>query len=181
MAIILNNVEDIIIAILEKSNTIDTMDKYDGITVEATIKNRRSFKTAKEEIVNICIELNLNPISIEQNEDNKKKFALQFPELNVLYTNDQRQTLYNNLFKWLLDNASQRNTVSSQPITITKALLTKSKDVYVKNAIIMYCKSNINPYKDKVDNYLNNAEYRKIVDTIYYNYLDTYCTENNIH
>lgn len=173
----LTNVESIIKELKCKVKGIDTMTKYDGITIICTKKYRYSFSNIQEQLNDICKELNLLPISLEQNEDDKSEFALQFPELKVEYTEDQITKMYKDNFKWLFDNVRSKKT----EVIPGKQLLMESINVFVKQAISIYCRSNINPYKENIQDYLENVKYRADIEKLFYEYLIQYCTENNIN
>lgn len=172
----LRNIDIILTTLQNKLTKISSSRKYDGITIECTLKSRSKYDTAKEEINTVCKELKLLPIQMEQNEENPKIFILQFPELNVEYTEEEITTMYISNFKWLLDDIMSKKA----EVMPDKDLLIRSKDIYVRQAISIYCRCNINPYKDNINNYLNNLEYRTKIDNMYLEYLDKYCKEHNI-
>ena len=181
--VILNNIDTIYEEFQTKLTKCEIIRKVDGITLECKMKSKRTkFDTVKTEIEKLCEEYNLLPISLEQNEEDKTLFVLQFPELNVIYTDTEKENLYKNTFKWLLDNAIEKTkmNISGLPTNITKQLLQQSKDVYVKLAVTIFCNNGINPYKQTKETYLKDTDYLKSVGNIYMNYLDTYCFERGI-
>ena len=48
------------------------------------------------------------------------------------------------------------------------------KNIFVKQAILYYYRSNTNQYKEKVENLLNNLEYRNKIDSLYLQFLNDY-------
>lgn len=173
----LTNMEYIIKQLKPNIKGLDSMTKYDGITIICTRKSRSNFDNIKQQLNDVCKELNLLPISIEQNIDNKLEFALQFPELNVQYTQEQIDKMYKDNFKWLFDNVRSKKT----EVIPGKQLLMDNINIYVKQAISIYCRSNINPYKEHIQDYLENVQYRSNIEKLFYEYLTQYCIDNNIN
>ena len=175
--LLLTNMESII-KVFENSDitTVSNFDKFDGITIECTLKGRSTFNKAKEQLTEVCTNLQLLPLNFEQRKDDNKKFIIQFPELNVVYTKLQIEALYKSNFKFLFNNAILTNPT----IKITKELLYKSKDIYVRQCIQAYVRSNINPYKENPQDYLDNIEYRREIDILFYTALDEFCDSKNI-
>lgn len=174
---ILNNVESIINELTDKVPYVAKMEKFDGISIEITLTQKSKFDTVKEKLTSICKDLGILPIDVHMNNNSDKTFLLEFPDLNVLYSDEEKEKLYKDSFKWLLD-LSIKNSVNVQ---VTRTTIINAKDSFVKQAIQIYCKSNINPYKENVEtDYLNNVEYRKNIDSLFYTYANTYCAENNI-
>lgn len=180
---VLNNVDEIYNEFSEKLQKSKIIRKLDGITLECELKSKRTkLETAKTEIEKLCEEYELLPISIEQNSEDKQLFVLQFPDLNTIYTDTEKQTMYNVTFKWLLDNAIEKTkmNISGLPTKITKQLLKDSRGSYVKVAIDVFYNSAVNKYKQSIDMYSRNTDYIKSIENLYLNYLDTYCEEKGI-
>ena len=71
-------------------------------------------------------------------------------------------------FKWLLDDATRNKK------DITKEFILINKDKFTRMAIKTYVRSNVNRYKEKEENYLNNIEYRNKLNLLFTDYLDEY-------
>lgn len=180
---ILNNIDEIYKEFAEKLQKSSIARKIDGITLECELKSKRTkFETAKTEIETLCEEYQLLPIEVEQNTENTQLFILQFPDLNPVYTEEEKEMMYNSTFKWLLDNAIDKTkmNISGLPTKITKQLLKDSSGSYIKLSINIFYNSGVNKYKQSEDSYLKDSDYVKSVEKLYLNYLDTYCKENNI-
>lgn len=181
--VILNNVESIMEEFTDKLKKCEIVRKVDGITLECKLKTTRTkFETAKTEIEKLCEEYELLPISLEQNEEDKTLFVLQFPELNIIYTDSEKEKIFTNTFEWLLDNAIEKTkmNISGLPTKINKQLLLDSKGAYTKIALEIFCNSCINPYKQNKDMYSKDSDFIKQLQSIYTQYVDTYCTQKGI-
>lgn len=172
----LTNVDVIIKELQKLCKQIKTFEKLDGITIECTVTNSKKLDNGIKEVTDVCKNLNLIQISIEKSSTKNTSFALQFPELNVYYSEDIITKMYEDNFKWLFDNIMEK----PQSVNIDKTFLLQNKDMLVKQAISTYCRSNINPYKENVKDYLNNTEYIRKISTIYILYLDKYWDDMQI-
>lgn len=181
---ILNNVDLIKTKLNENLTKSQITKKIDGITLEGQINSKRiKFNTVKTELQTLCEEYELLPVSIEQNENDTTLYAIQFPDLNVLYTTAQLESLFEGIYEFLLDGAITKTkmNISGLPTTIDKALLTKTKSSYIKIALDIFCKNSINPYKQNKTLYLQDSDFLKQIEEIYIHYLDVYCEEKNIN
>lgn len=184
MDIILNNIDRIYNQLntdLQKSTIVR---KIDGITIEGKLKSTRTrFNTVKTEIEEIALKYNIQPVSIEQNTEDKTLFAIQFPELNNIYTDKELEQLYNNVFNWLITNAIEKTktNIGGLKTKVTKQLLLDSVNAYVKISIDIFCKSSINPYKENKETYTQDINYINKIKDIYNKYVTIYCNEHNIH
>jgi len=172
-AAVLTNMETILKAIKQKSKLVMKINKYDGITLECFTASGSDTKEAIKEINQICKELKLLPISTEPNKEAENIFALQFPELDIIYSDRQIEKMYQDNFKWLIDGIVEYDNDKK----LNREVLIKNKDIFVKQAILTYGRSNINPYKVDILERLNNIDYRKQIDVIYLNYIDKYIME----
>ena len=78
--------------------------------------------------------------------------------------------MYKDNFKWLLDNFLQQDIDNN----FDKNKLATDKNIFVKQAILYYYRSNMNQYKEKVENLLNNLDYRNKIDSLYLQFLNDY-------
>src|SRR5699024_5049165 len=110
-------------------------------------------------------------------------FAIQFPELNNIYTDKELEQLYNNVFNWLITNAIEKTktNIGGLKTKVTKQLLLDSVNAYVKISIDIFCKSSINPYKENKETYTQDINYINKIKEIYNKYVTIYCNEHNIH
>lgn len=164
----LSNVDMIIKELNKKVEKIVRMRKLDGLTIECSVQASSKSDIGIKEINKLCKELKLMPISTEKNKDKDNVFALQFPELVPQYSEEEVESMYKDNFKWLLDNINSNDT------TITKQLIEDNKELFLKQAITMYYRSNVNQYKEKLDDYLNNYDYRNKIGRLFDRYIDEY-------
>lgn len=164
----LRNMELIIKAIADIAKTIDTIIKYDGITAEITNIEKKTREQCKKEITDICGELKLKQFILEDSKNFANKFILQFPDMLPVYTQEEIDQLYIANFKWLLDD-SLRNKPD-----LTKQFIIDHTPNFVKLAVTTYYRSNVNQYREKLEDYLNNTTYRQKLNILFLTYLDEY-------
>lgn len=169
----LNNMEKIIKAIKGKTKNYKEILKYDGITIEFTCKDNYSRTEGAEEVKDIAKELSLKNYLTENSKLDSGKFILQFPEVTPYYTEAEIKKLYKANFKWLLDDS-----LSNKP-DLTKPYILEHTGNYVKLAITTYYRSNVNQYKEKLEDYLNDIEYRQRLNALFRDYLDEYWDKRN--
>ena len=162
------NVENIIKNIENNFNCFSSIVNYDGITIEFTLNDNVDKEIAKKQVDEVCKKIKIVSYSIENNKQNDQKFSLQFPELVPEYTEEQIKNMYIANFKWLLDDATRNKK------DITKEFILINKDKFTRMAIKTYVRSNVNRYKEKEENYLNNIEYRNKLNLLFTDYLDEY-------
>lgn len=162
------NVENIIKNIENNFKCFSSIVKYDGITIEFTLNDNVDKEIAKKQVEEVCKKIKIVSYSIENNKQNDQKFSLQFPELVPEYTDEQIKNMYISNFKWLLDDATRNKK------DITKEFILINKDKFTRMAIKTYVRSNVNRYKEKEENYLNNIEYRNKLNLLFTDYLDEY-------
>ena len=153
------NVESIIDAMRPLTKQVKNFRKFDGITIECTKNDTASIDSAINEIVAICNKLKLLPNATEKRKDDPNLFAVQFTELLPKYTEEQIEAMYNDTFMFLFNNVKMKD-----PESATKTKLIENIDSFVKHAIMIYCRSNINQYKENFDTYYNNKKYRAKVN-----------------
>lgn len=167
------NMEKIISAIKEKTENYKEILKFDGITIEFTCKDDYSIEDGEKEVKGIAKELKLKNYITERSKLDAGKFILQFPDMTPKYTEAEIKKLYKANFKWLLDD-SLRNKPD-----LTKPFILEHTDNYVKLAVTTYYRSNVNQYKDKLEDYLNDMEYRQRLNALFRDYLDEYWERKN--
>jgi len=69
--------------------------------------------------------------------------------------NEEKINMYKMIFKFLLDNINQNR---KEPVS--KGFILDSKDIYIKQTIQAFARSNLNRYKMNVTDLLNDIEYR---------------------
>ena len=79
------------------------------------------------------------------------------------------KSMYVNNFEFLLNNIKMKD-----PKSITRTKLIENMDRLTKHAITIYCRSNINQYKETVDDYLDNPKYRTKINGWYLEFIDIY-------
>lgn len=166
----LNTIEDIIKFIKKNSSNIVKIKKLDGITAECYVSSGDTTSKAEDEIKALCTNYNLLPVSTQVHCDNKSKFAVQLPDFEPQYTSKQIDKMYKSNFKWLLDDL----LITDVDNHIDKNVLVNYRHMIVKQAIITFYNSNVNKYREKLEDYLDNKEYRDDITAKYLNYLDEY-------
>lgn len=164
----LDNIDMILKAISPKLKKVSSCVKFDGITIEFTTKEGIDYTDAIEEVKKVCKSLGLKNPDFEHNEEEIEKFILQFPDLVPYYTDKEIDKLYTDAFKWLLDD-----TFDNEP-TVTKQDVLNNKDNYVRQAITIFYRFNVNKYRESLADYLNNKEYRDKWTKRFVEYLDEY-------
>ena len=177
-----SNVEEII-KYLTKNSIVKTMEKIDGITIECTIPSRKTFKKCEESIREAIKDLDLDPLekqlSFEQSTEDTTKFALQFPELMPYYTIKEIEKMYEENFKMLLNQAILRASFQNVT-TLTREVLLKGVELYTREAIKIFFKSNCNQYKRRIEEFLQDPEYRTDKNRIFYNMVDEVASNKGI-
>lgn len=166
----LKNVDNIIKALKQDIKKIVKLTKFDGITIECSVQEDKKVDDGIKEINKLCEKLELRPIATEKSKEKNNVFIVQFPELIPEYTEAQIKKMYNLSFKWLLDNLIRNDKEHK----VTPELLIKYKSLVVRKAIQIYCRSNINQYKEKLEDYLQDKKYVEKIDVLYYQFLETY-------
>lgn len=160
-------IEDIMVALKKKAKYIANIEKVDGITMECSLAESKKAEDRLDEVKELCKELKNTPVAIELNEAKENVFLVQFPEMIPEYTDEQIEKMFIDTFKWLIDNF----LTNSKNINFTKEQFALEKNMFVKHAIIIYYRSNVNQYKQKPEDYLNNLDFRNKIDNIYLDYL----------
>lgn len=156
------NIESIIDAIRPLSKQVKSFRKFDGITMECAKNETVTIDNAINEITALCTKLKVIPVATEKRKDDPNLFAVQFPELMPKYTDEQVEAMYKDTFMFLFNNVKMKD-----PESATKSKLIENIDSFVKHAIMTYCRSNINQYKESFDTYYTNKKYRAKVNGIF--------------
>lgn len=165
----MNNIDTILLEIQNLAKKVIKFDKMDGITIVCYVPDGESCKEGIKEIKTICKKLSLKPIAIEENKEMTNVFILQLPELNPIYSDEELTSIFKYDFQWIFDNI--RNNTDE---TIKKDIALRDKDVFVRQAIRRYTRSNINPYREKYEDYINNYDFRNKVNKLYEIFVDEY-------
>ena len=156
------NIEEIINAIRPLSKQVAEFRKLDGITIECGKGPTVEVDTAINEIKALCNKLKLLPVSIEKRKDDPMLFTVQFPELVPKYTDEQIENMYKDTFNFLFSNIKMKD-----PTALTKSKLIENMSRLTKHAITTYYRSNVNQYKESVEDYYNDKKYRAKIDGIF--------------
>lgn len=162
-------IEDIAKTLKKKAKYISLIEKVDGITLECSLSSTKKAQDKIDEIKDLCREIKNTQVALEVNDDNPNTFLVQFPEMIPEYTDEQIEKMFNDTFQWLVGNFLSNNTTK-----FTKDQFALEKNMFVKHAIIIYYRSNVNQYKEKPEDYLNNKEFRDKIDNIYLNYISSF-------
>lgn len=164
-----HNVEGIIEKIKKDAKLTILFKKYDGITFECRTPIDGNRDMAINEMEQILNSLNLIPYQIETHKEVSNAFIVQFPELDVIYSNEEKIKMYKMIFKFLLDNINQNR---KEPVS--KGFILEFKEIYIKQTIQAFFRSNLNRYKIKVEDLLNDIEYRNHLELLFIKYVDEY-------
>lgn len=160
----------------EKLNTksmqtyIDKIEKIDGITLNISTKQGQDVDTAITKIKEACKKLKLEQPTIEKNGQTPTLFAIQFPNLNVEYNSDELKTIMTQIITWSINNIKQNDYEG----VINRDAILFNKGVIIKHCIVIFVNNNVNLYKERASDYLNNTEFRKTVDEIFMDVLDKF-------
>ena len=171
----LKNVEEIMVELKKLTTKVNQFRKFDGITIECDTSGLCNRDDAINETVALCKQLKAIPVASEKRQDDDNLFAIQFPEMTPVYSEELIDKFYTDDFKFLLDNVKMKD-----PTLINKTYLVEQMDVFVKHAMKIVCRSTINQYKDSFDNYYNNKKYRLRINTVYLDYVDVYLSGGGI-
>ena len=176
------NIETII-KILLKTTIIRKMTKYDGITIECIIPRGKTFEECKQSVTSACKELpipnNQKQISIELSDD-RKRFALQFPDLVPLYSQEQIDEMNKTYLSLLINEALKRAEYGPVEVKVTKQAIINGVDVYTTEAIRMHYKSNCNQYKNTLESVIEDVKYRNNVRDVFFKVVDEITQEKHI-
>lgn len=165
------NIDSISKKIKKEVENIKKIIKIDGITLEIEASNKKVKDKVIEDLKIKCKELKLNPINIEENNEEENKLALQFPELENIFTEEEQEKLYEDNFKWLIANLKANDPNHK----VTKEVILKSRDVIIRESINIYFRSFINPYKHNISEFIDNEDYIKNLQVLFNNYV-----QNNV-
>ena len=164
----LNNMENIIAVILLDVTSFEQVIKFDGITIEFMCKNESEIDKSIKYMEKWVTNHKILPYLVEKSKDNNRKFIIQFPDLVPEYTEEEITKMYIANFKWLLDD-----TMNNKP-DLTKQYIIDHTINFVKLAITTYYRSNVNQYKEKLEDYLTNTMYRQKLNMLFMTYVEEY-------
>lgn len=164
-----HNVEGIIKNIKDGAKLTIQFKKFDGITFECRTPIDGDREKAIIEMEDILNKFELTPYQIERNKEVQNAYIVQFPELDVIYSNEEKINMYKMIFKFLLDNINQNR---EEPVS--KNLILNSVDVYIKQTIQAFYRSNINRYKLSEKDLLNDKDFREHLEVLFIKYVDEY-------
>lgn len=164
----LDKVENIIKELKKKVTLCSEITKFDGITMLFKTKVNKTRDDAKLEVQEICKTLKLFPISIDDIEQDDLRFLVQLPDLVPNYSEEEIDKMFIYNFKWLLDDSTRNKP------DITRNFIFNNRETYVRLATTTYYRSNVNRYREKVEDYLGNEEFKKAKTDLFVKYLDEY-------
>lgn len=164
-----NNIEGIMNKIKEESKLTTLFKKFDGITIECRVPVDCDREKAIQEMECILTKEGLVPYNIERNKEVQNAYVVQFPELDIIYTNEEKVKAYKTIFKFLLDNINQ-----NRDNPVSKSSVIESREIYIKQTIQAFHRSHINRYKIGVADLLNDLDYRKHLERLFLDYVDEY-------
>lgn len=163
------NIEGIMNKIKEEAKLTISFKKFDGITFECRTPIDGDRETAIQEMETILSKLELLPYQIERHKEVSYAYIVQFPELDVIYSNEEKINIYKRLFKFLIDNVNQNR---KEPVS--KSFILNSKEIFIKQTIQAYARGHLNRYKINVSDLLNDKEYREHLEVLFIRYVDEY-------
>ena len=170
-----NNIESIIMALNSQTKYVVEFRKLDGITIECKAMSAKLRENAMNEMQALSRKIGIIQVATEPRADSDVLFGVQYPELVPVYTEDEMKSMYTDNFKFLLDNIKMKD-----PKSLTKTVLIENMDRLTKHSITTYCRSNINQYKESVDDYIKSTKYRSKINGWYLEYIDIYLTGSGV-
>lgn len=164
-----HNIEGIIKNVKNESKLTISFRKFDGISFECRTPIDGNREEAISEMKSILDKFELIPYQIERHKETSNAYIVQFPELDIIYSNEEKIKMYKMIFKFLLDNINQNK---KEPVS--KSFILESKEIYIKQTIQAFTRSNLNRYKIKVEDLLNDIEYREHLEVLFIKYVDEY-------
>ena len=164
-----HNIEGIIKNVKNESKLTISFRKFDGISFECRTPIDGNREEAIFEMKSILDKFELIPYQIERHKETSNAYIVQFPELDIIYSNEEKIKMYKMIFKFLLDNINQNK---KEPVS--KSFILESKEIYIKQTIQAFTRSNLNRYKIKVEDLLNDIEYREHLEVLFIKYVDEY-------
>ena len=118
-----SNIETIIKQIKKESKLVIQFRKYNGISLECRTAIDGDRDKAIAEMRTILDKCNFVPYDIERHKEVPNAFLVQFPNLDVTYTEDEKIKMYKDIFKFLLDTVNR-----NQETMIPKSQIIDYKD-----------------------------------------------------
>lgn len=161
----LHNTETIAKLLSEKAKVVNKIIKLDGITIECTVASSDLVNKGLLEMNRLCKKYNLLPISTEQNKDKQNIFIVQFPDLNVQYTDEEKHKLYYYILNNNITNFIANCKNLNKPISIQDVIY--SKGSFIRQAIRLYSRTSTNIYRTNLQSLLSDSEYIHYVSQIF--------------
>ena len=161
-----NNIEGIIIKLKEEAKLTIKFKKFNGITFECRVPIDCDRESAIKEMEELLSRYQLFPYQIGRDTEVQNAYTVQFPELDVIYSNEEKIKMYKQLFKFFLDNLNE-----NKKELVSKSVILDFKYLFVKQTIQAFWRSNLNQYKISEKELLNDEDYR---NTLFIEYVDEY-------
>ena len=159
---------------LENDTFIKEYIIVDGISLECKIPEKKTFKQCQTELNKKCKALGLLPISTELNQDDKKLFLLQFPELTPYYTEEHQYNIFYKSAEYFIKTSIELSKRAGTIVTRKMLLDTIEKIVY---EITKLCyNSNVNKYKVTLEDLKNDAQLNNQIKLIVEEVINVYTT-----
>lgn len=166
----LNNIDLIVKKLKSELKEIKSAIKLDGITIECELKPKSDMKLAYDNMRDLCTKLNLNPISLELNKERDNTFIVQFPEYNNEFTEEEKDKLYKNNFKFLIDSLYMNDPDKK----VTKEVVIKSRDIAIRQSLSIFYRSYANQYKEHLVDWYADEVLMKRMKDLYREFLTEY-------
>lgn len=164
-----NNIEGIINKLRESAKLTIKFKKFNGISFEGRLPIDGDRVRAIEEIEELLSDLSLVPYQIDESKEVSNAYLVQFPELDIIYSNEEKINMYKYIFKFLLDNINE-NRKELTP----KSYILDYMNLYIKQTIQAFYRSNVNPYKIKEEDLLNDEKFRQHLEALFISFVDEY-------
>lgn len=166
----LTNIDLIVKKLKSEIKDLKSTIKLDGITIECETKAKPDMKLIYDNIRKFCTDNNLNPISFETNKDRVNTFIVQFPEYENKFTEEEKDKLYKDNFKFLIDSL-YRNDPNK---TVTKEVVIKSRDLVIRQCLSIFFRAYANQYKEFVTNWYQDEDLMRRLKDLYREFLVEY-------
>ena len=172
----LTNIDLIVKKLKTEMKELKSTVKLDGITIECETKPKTDMKALYDNIRNFCTKNNLNPISFETNKERENTFIVQLPEYESKFTDDEKEKLFKNNFKFLVDSL-YRNDHDNK---VTEDVVRKSRDMAIQQCLSIYFRSYANQYKVRIEDWLNDQELKYKMQVLYQDFVNDYYLNRNL-
>lgn len=172
----LTNIDLIAKRFKKELDAIKEIVKLDGITLEVEVKPKSDMSVVFDKIRALCSDLKLNPISIEENKEKEKTFALQFPEYENKFSEEELEKLYISYFRFLLDSLMKND----HDHKVTALVIRKTRDIAIEQCISIYFRSYANQYKQKIEDLYQDQELKHRMQELYAKFAEEYIIEKEL-